>query len=131
MAEEVFAGHKYMRLMSFRADGSGVLTPVWFAYAEGKLYFFTTSKTWKVKRIQANPKVEICPCSYKGKAEGPSFEATARILEGNEALKGKSYLQKKYGFMYTLIRFGSWLKRNKQLFVEVVPGSRKEEAMLL
>lgn len=127
MAEEVFAGHKYMRLTSFRADGTGVPTPVWFAYAEEKIFFFTTSKTWKVKRIQANPKVEICPCAYKGQAEGSSFEATARILEGAEALQAKSYLQKKYGFMYTLIRFGSWLKRNKQLFVEVVPGLLIEE----
>lgn len=127
MVEEVFAGHKYMRLTSFREDGTGVPTPVWFVHAEEKIYFFTTSKTWKVKRIQNNPKVEICPCSYKGKVEGKCFEATARILEGSEALKGKSYLQKKYGFMYTLIRFGSWLKRKKQLFIEVVPGSVIEE----
>ena len=126
MVEEDFADHKYLRLTSFRKDGTGVPTPVWFAYSTGKLYFFTTTKTWKVKRIQNNPKVEICPCSYKGKVEGKSFEATARILEGSEAQKAKSYLQAKYGFMYTLIRFGSWIKRNKQIFIEVIPNSVKE-----
>ncbi len=127
MIGEVLAGHKYIRLISFREDGTGVPTPVWFAYWEGNVYFFTTHKTWKVKRIQNNPKVEMCPCTYKGEVKGKCFEASARILEGDEALKAKSYLQKKYGFMYSLIRFGSWVKRNKHLFIEVIPGSVIEE----
>lgn len=127
MVEELLANQKYMLLTSFRKDGTGVATPVWFVFTSGKIFFSTTSKAWKVKRIQNNPKVEVCPCSIKGKVLGKSCEAEAHILEGSDAQEAKSHLQKKYGIMYTFLRFGSWLKRSKYVFIEVIPGSIKEE----
>lgn len=126
MAEEVFSGQKYMLLTSFQKNGTGVPTPVWFVYSDNKFYFNTRSDRWKVKRIQNNPRVEICPCDYGGEIKGQCFEAQARIVEGSEAEKAEKLMKKKYGFMFRLVRFGSKLKGKKNSQFEVVPGPVKD-----
>ena len=52
MAENILKGHKYMLLSTFRKDGTSVPTPVWFKFSDGKIYFYSNSKAWKIKRIQ-------------------------------------------------------------------------------
>jgi uncharacterized protein len=53
--EERFPG-KYLSLTSYKRDGSGVSTPVWFVIDDRRLLVMTDPQSFKVKRIRRNPK---------------------------------------------------------------------------
>ena len=71
---------KYISLKTFRKSGLPVATPVWFGEEDGKLYVMTRSDMGKTKRIRNNPKVQVAPCTMRGRVTGPEFPATARLL---------------------------------------------------
>ena len=48
---------KYLSLTSYRADGSGVATPVWFVEVDGRLLVDTGGDSYKVTRIRRDPRV--------------------------------------------------------------------------
>lgn len=79
-------------LTTFRRNGQEVGTPVGISYLKDKLYFTTWSTTGKVKRLSANVKVSLAPCTRKGDVTGSTVEGTARRLEGAEAAQISSQL---------------------------------------
>ena len=85
-------GHQTL-LTSFRRNGEGVATPVGTVASHGKLYFMTSSQTWKVKRITNNPRVTLAPCTGRGKQLGPAIEGQARHLYGDEAKQARALLR--------------------------------------
>jgi len=87
---------RYISLVTFRKNGAGVRTPVWFAEDDGKLYVMTGSHLGKYKRIRNNPQVRIAPCTIRGKVTGPEFSATARILPREEHARVRKLLNAKY-----------------------------------
>lgn len=93
----------YINLASYRKDGSLVQTPVWAAPLDGKLVVFTLRETYKVKRIQRNPRVRVAECDVRGKLLGPWLEGTCRLVDDPE-LEKRAYaaLRKKYGLMMRL-----------------------------
>src|SRR5437879_2262537 len=99
-----FAGQKYLCLETFRKNGLGVRTPVWFAASgpispdssEVILYVYTIGISGTVKRIRNNPQVRVAPCTTTGKIRGEWVEAEARIADGSEAELGQRLLRKKY-----------------------------------
>src|SRR4029453_14748542 len=68
---------KYLSLTSFRRDGSGVATPVWFVQAEGRLRGVTEASSYKVRRIRRDPRVTIAPCPATGRLRGTPVPAWA------------------------------------------------------
>jgi hypothetical protein len=100
----MFDKQNYLSLESFRKNGIGVRTPVWFAAdpgldirsREAKLYIYTIENTGKVKRVRNNPRVRIAPCSRTGVVKGDWIEANARVVEGAEAERGSKLLTQKY-----------------------------------
>src|SRR5262249_38406544 len=54
-----FANKKYLNLESYRRNGQGVRTPLWFVEDDGALYFYTVAHSYKVKRIRNNPRVRV------------------------------------------------------------------------
>ncbi len=101
-----FANQNYFNLESFRKDGQGVRTPLWFAEDNGVFFFYTVAHSFKVKRLGNNPRVRIAPCDMRGNLKGEWVEATARRLEGAEAQQADALLNRKYG----------WLKRVGNFF---------------
>jgi len=91
-----FAGLNYISLESFRRNGQGVAVPVWFAEENGILYVYSEAASGKVKRIRNNPRVRVAPCDMRGRLKGDWVEATARILEGDEAKRADDLLNAKY-----------------------------------
>ena len=89
-------GQKYICLTTFRKNGVGVSTPVWFGEDAGKLYVMTRSDSGKYKRLRNNPQVRIAPCTMRGKIRGPQFPATVRILPPEEWLHAKKTIHRKY-----------------------------------
>jgi uncharacterized protein len=100
-----YAGQKYINLVTFRKSGQGVATPVWFAEDGDVLFVYTLAEAGKVKRIRNNPRVRVAPCDMRGRVRGPWAEATARILEGEEARRAESLLNAKYGWQKRLLGF--------------------------
>jgi PPOX class probable F420-dependent enzyme len=101
------AGEKYINLESYRKNGQGVRTPVWFVESSGDtsiLYVRTSDDTGKYKRIRNNPSVQIAPCNIRGSVKGEWVKGEARITSEEEKLKAFKMLEKKYGMMYKMTR---------------------------
>jgi PPOX class probable F420-dependent enzyme len=80
------AGHKDAQLITYRANGEGVLSPVWFGRdGQDRLYFHTEEAFGKVKRIARNPQVRLAPRDMRGKPFGPPAMGIARILDPGES----------------------------------------------
>jgi PPOX class probable F420-dependent enzyme len=94
---EALRGHKYCLLVTFRADGRPVPTPVWFGLADGRAYVRTEAGTAKVKRIRRDPHVRVGPCDPRGKPKGPLAEGTAQVLPAAEEQRAERALQANYG----------------------------------
>jgi len=54
------AGEKYIRLTTYRKDGTEASTPVWVVSDDGRrLLVWTGAGTWKVRRIRRDPRVRV------------------------------------------------------------------------
>src|SRR4029077_20617740 len=104
MADARFAslqGRKYLNIETFRKNGQGVRTPVWFAGepAEGapeKVYVYSTADSGKAKRIRNNGRARVAPCDMRGNVVGDWVDVRAEIVSGAEAQHGMQLLNKKY-----------------------------------
>ena len=87
---------KYLSLTSYRRDGSGVATPVWFVGDDGHLLVETDADSYKVKRIRRDPHVSIAVCDARGRLRGEPVDADARILPAEERERVERLLGRKY-----------------------------------
>jgi len=126
MGFAAFAGQKYLNLESFKKNGQGVKTPVWFAAEpsvkvdsnNAKLYVYTIGVSGKVKRIRNNASVRVAPCNMRGEVRGEWVPARAEIVTGTEAEHGMLLLNKKYlPWKQLLDFFASFRKRERTVFV--------------
>jgi PPOX class probable F420-dependent enzyme len=102
------AGEKYINLETYRKNGRGVRTPVWFVESSSDdgsiLYVRTSDDTGKYKRIRNNPSVQVAPCDMRGSVKGKWVKGEARIASEEEKLKAFKMLEKKYGIIYKMTR---------------------------
>ena len=87
---------KYLSLKSFKRDGSGVSTPVWFVEENGRLFVRTDGDSFKVKRIARNPSVTVAECSASGRLRGEPIAAHAEIHRNGEAQHVDELMARKY-----------------------------------
>lgn len=71
---------RYLSMTSFKRDGTGIATPVWFVSDGRRLFAFTDLHSAKVRRIRHNPHVLIAPCRVNGKLRGAPVAAHAEVL---------------------------------------------------
>jgi PPOX class probable F420-dependent enzyme len=117
----------YISLRSYKRDGSAVDTPVWFAPLDDKLVIFTLRETYKVKRVQRNPKVQVARCDVRGKLQGPWHEATCRAVDEPEReRRAYASLTEKYGWKMRIGDVMSALSGRKRrrvvLEIALAPG---------
>lgn len=123
----LFESHKYVSLETFRKNGQGVRTPVWFAGdpptgAPQKLYVYSTANSGKAKRIRNNPRVRIAPCDARGKLRGDWVEARAEIITEAEAERAARLLDRKYMPWRQLLNFFAMFSRNKRIAFAMRPA---------
>ena len=94
---------QYIALETYKKDGTGVVTPVWVAGENDKIYAWTEGNSWKVKRIGNNESVRVCASDSRGTPKSDWLEAKAHVLESpeDETVMQKR-LSKKYGFQFKL-----------------------------
>jgi PPOX class probable F420-dependent enzyme len=94
---------KYLSLTSFKRDGTGVATPVWFVIDDGRLLINTGRESFKVKRIRRNPAVMIAPCSASGRLRGDPVPAQAQVLPPGQQGPVEPLMARKYRIDRVLI----------------------------
>ncbi|MFD3460059.1 PPOX class F420-dependent oxidoreductase [Nocardia fluminea] len=114
----------YVLLTTFRKDGTPVGTPVWAVSRDDKLFVWTVTDSWKVKRARRNPEVTVQPCSVRGDAHGDIVTGTARLLDAAETDTVRSMLRKKYWLTGPLVILASNLRRGKAgtIGIEITPA---------
>ncbi len=115
-----FAGYKYLNLETFRKNGAGVRTPVWFAEKDGELLLYTLADSGKVKRIRNNPRVRIVPSDMRGNPRGQWIDAQARLLDGEEARTANRLLNQKYWLKH-FFDWTSRLRKTPRVYLAVRP----------
>jgi PPOX class probable F420-dependent enzyme len=91
----VFSG-KYLSVTTFRSDGTGVATPVWFVEDDGRLLIETAIDSYKVRRIRRNPSVTVAVCTAAGRPRGEHVSAHAELLAESEVGKVERLMADKY-----------------------------------
>ena len=100
-----FKEQEFLSLETFRKNGIGVKTPVWFAQEGSKLYIWTIGDSGKIKRIRNNPQVNIAPCKRFGKVTGEWMAAQASVDDSAAAVQHiEVLLRRKLGFGFAVFR---------------------------
>src|SRR5580765_6785297 len=110
---------KYINIETFKKNGSGVRTPIWFIIYQDIIYFRTDSKSGKVKRIRNNPHVRIAPCDIRGNLKGNWFDGKVKFADSAESSITYSMIDKKYGFITTLIRIFNKIRRTNPVVIAI------------
>jgi PPOX class probable F420-dependent enzyme len=109
-------------IVTFKRSGEPVPTPVTIGLSpEGRLYFRCEPHVAKIKRLRANPRVLVAPCTLRGKPTGPLVEARARVLSADESRRADEVLESNWtGRMKLLERFYDRIGV-PAVYVEVAP----------
>lgn len=83
-------------LTTYRRVGTGVSTPVSIAFDGEHAFFRTWHTAGKAKRLANNPRVEVAPCTFRGRPTGPAIQARAKLLDGDDARKASAALAKRH-----------------------------------
>jgi uncharacterized protein len=95
---------RYVRLRSFRRDGTPIDTPIWFGL-DGTALVFRTKAGPKTKRLAARPAVELTACDYRGRVRtaATAMAGRATILSGADAEQANRLLHKRYGWQWNIM----------------------------
>ena len=110
-AETVRLGAEpFVDLVSFRADGSPVHTPVWVSGDGEHLFVSTFGDSWKVRRIRVNPVVALAACDGPGLLlPGEGYVAgRAQVLDRSEFRPGVRAHRAKYGRHFSVMWPARW-----------------------
>jgi PPOX class probable F420-dependent enzyme len=105
------AAATYVRLTTFRRDGTPVATPVNLVVVGETAFFRTWDVTGKAKRIRHTPTVEIAASTFRGRPRGPSIRAEAQLLDGVASDHAAHLLAQKHPFLHG--RFIPWYHRRR------------------
>jgi PPOX class probable F420-dependent enzyme len=95
---------KYLSVTSFKRDGTGVATPVWFVSDGSRLFALTDLYSAKVRRIRRNPRVLVASCRADGKPRSEPVPARAEVLTATQELERvQRLLIERYKLSYRLV----------------------------
>lgn len=101
MSFPTFQNQQYLSLETFRKNGQGVKTPVWFVQDGEVLYIWTQTNSGKAKRVRNVSRVNIAPSRGDGAALGDWVPASASRDDTPETVEHvRKLMSKKYGFLF-------------------------------
>ncbi len=113
-------------LVSYRADGTPVPTPIWFATDGNRVLMRTGADAFKAKRIRRTPAVLVAPSTSRGRPTGAAMEGYARVLDRDEEPAAERALRARQGLL-------RWLYSNTvdarlpTVYIEIGPQRRNEQ----
>ena len=120
-----FEGKSFLNLESFRRNGLGVKTPVWFTQDGETLYVRTIAGSGKVKRVKNNAQIQIVPCEANGTPIGAWVAAQAvEATDPETAELVRRLLEKKYGIVQVkAFAAATALRKEKYTVLKIHLGS--------
>lgn len=95
-----FDRKSFLNLETFRRNGLGVKTPVWFTQDGMTIYIRTVAGSGKIKRVRNNGTVRIVPCEANGTPTGEWVSAHAvEVTDEGTADLVAGLLEKKHGMV--------------------------------
>ena len=114
-----FAKQQFINVETYRRNGQGVPTPVWFVEDQDILYVRTGDNSGKVKRIRNNPRVRVMPCDVRGGPLGEWVEGQARFVDAAETKQVGQLLTRKYSFQKVMFEIMSRLQGRKDTVIAI------------
>jgi PPOX class probable F420-dependent enzyme len=102
----MLSDERFVSLTTYRKNGDGVATTVWIARDGDKLIVLTPTDSYKVKRVRADPRVQLVPCNRAGKvpAGAVPVDGQAEVVDDPaETRRMWDIVRRKYGFEYKVI----------------------------
>lgn len=127
-ATRALGAEQYLRLTTFRKDGTPVGTAVWVVPdSRGTLLVVTSTQTGKVKRLRHTARVLLAPCDRRGTvADGArEYEGTARLVDDPAQVERlHRMLVVKYGLFARAIQLvGRLRRRTDSIAIEITVTS--------
>ncbi|HET8526527.1 MAG TPA: PPOX class F420-dependent oxidoreductase [Actinomycetota bacterium] len=116
---------KFLSITSYRRNGVGVATPVWFVTEGRRFLVMTDARSGKVKRIRRDPFVRIAGCTARGRPKTEPIPAYAELLPPSEAERVKRLFARRYRVDLLFVRP---VRALQALFR---PEKRHEETVIL
>jgi uncharacterized protein len=89
---------------SFKRDGTGVATPLWFVSDGTRLFALTDLHSAKVRRMRHNPRVLVASCRPDGKLRRESVPARVEVLTATPQLERvQKLLRERYKISYRVV----------------------------
>lgn len=109
-----FEKKEFINVETYRKNGVGVKTPVWFVLEGQTVFVHTQANSGKVKRIRHGAAVQLTPCTATGEPLGEWVPGQARLIQDSkEEKRVEALFNKKYGLPKRLIDLMGWLRRAK------------------
>jgi uncharacterized protein len=124
---DYFSQYHFINLETFRKNGLGVRTPVWFVMNNDSIFVRTGDNSGKVKRIRNNSRVNIAPCQVDGTLLDGWITLFASIVSDHETDEKVDYLlDEKYGPIKKQFTEDAYLKGIQYCIIEI--KERKNDA---
>jgi PPOX class probable F420-dependent enzyme len=123
------ASARYMLLTTFKPDGGAPMnSAVRVAVDSDRAYFRTWSGSGASKRIGFAGRVQVAPCTVLGLCSfGPPFNATARLLAGEQACAAARKLaSKRPARRRLLVPLSGWMRRWQPVHYELLADEALE-----
>jgi uncharacterized protein len=115
---------RYLSVTSFKRDGTGVSTPVWFVSDGSRLFALTNLNSAKVRRMRRNPRVLVASCRADGKLRSEPVAARAEVLTATAELEPvQKLLIERYKLSYRLVMWIYRLGRRLRGHASVADGA--------
>ena len=105
MTLKQFEKQQYLNIETFRKNGQGVKTPVWFVEDGETLLVWTEAGSGKARRIRSDSTVRVAPSTRfaSGQPAGEWLPAHAQADESPETINHvEKLMKKKYGVMFNI-----------------------------
>jgi PPOX class probable F420-dependent enzyme len=101
---EALVPGRYLSVTSFKRDGTGVATPVWFVSDGERLLALTDLHSAKVRRMRHDPHVLVASCRPDGKLRREQLPARSEVLTATPDLERvQRLLTERYKLSYRLV----------------------------
>jgi len=114
---------KYVSLKTYRKNGEGVASKVWFVEEDLKIFICTGGDTFKARRIKNNSNVQIASTNARGKINDEYIDAEALILTTDAIEPVIMLFRKKYRMfkLWSKLRNRNKEEVEKQIYIEITP----------
>jgi uncharacterized protein len=122
-----FRSARQALVVTFKRSGVPVPTPINFGLSDGKLYFRSEPHVAKIKRLERDPHVRLCPCNLRGKPLGAMVEARAEVLPRRENERCHAIVKANWRFDTKLLERTYDRIGVPEIYVEVTPETSPAE----